>query len=79
MYVIRAPLPKAMNDNRSDLNTDLLYGDRRIANSNTNNRGKTPASLQGQGVGDVYERNMGGNRTLETGSRLEFEEDFESH
>ena len=79
MYANRDPLPKAKNDNRNDLNTDLLYGDRRISHSNTNNSGKTSASLQGQGVGDVYERNIGGNRTLENGTRLEFEEDLESH
>ena len=79
MYVNRAPIPKSKNDPRKELNADLLYGDRRIAHSNTNNNGKTSASLQGQGVGDVYERNIGGNRSLETGARLEFEEDLESH
>ena len=77
----RAPLPKHKNDNRSDANADLFYGNRRPGQPNINNSGGTSGSLQGQGVGDVYDnsRHMGGIRALEPGTRLESDEDYEAH
>lgn len=79
----RAPLPKHKNENRGDVNPDLFYGDRRPVQCNNNKSGGTSGSLQGQGVGDVYDNSLprnvvGAARTLEAGARLESDEDYEA-